>query len=265
MRPRARRVVLTDRAPHVLSHQPAPLGAALGEVLRRDGIELVLGAGVTGARREDGGDGDYVLSLDDGRQLRGDKLLVATGRRPRVHDIGLETVGVRADEHGIPVDASLRAAQNIWVVGDATGRWMLTHVGKYQGEVVADNILGTPRQVDYRAVPGVVYTDPQAASVGAQDAPFSASVPLSEVAKTATYTRAYAEDNGFLTLLSDGRSRRSQRCTSPRSRPCATGSPPGSGSAGPPGRSAPGRSAPSCARRRRSGRQRRIWRSSSSC
>ncbi|GAA0230372.1 NAD(P)/FAD-dependent oxidoreductase [Actinomadura nitritigenes] len=195
-------VVLTGQGGHVLPREPAPLGEALGEVLRRDGIEVVLGPAAVGARRE--GE-DYVLTLDDGRELRGDKLLVATGRRPRVHDIGLETVGVSAGDHGIPVDARLRAAEGIWVVGDATGLWMLTHVGKYQGEVVADNILGDPREADYTAVPRVVFTDPQAASVGATEARFSATVPISEVAKTATYTRAYAEANGFLTLLSDGR------------------------------------------------------------
>src|SRR5262249_39548995 len=64
--------------------------------------------------------------------------------------------------------------------------------------------LGTPRRADYEAVPRVVYTDPQAAAVGAGAARFSAMVPLSDVAKTATYTRAYADNNGFLTLLSDG-------------------------------------------------------------
>ena len=81
---------------------------------------------------------------------------------------------------------------------------LLTHVGKYQGEVVAANILGEPREANYEAIPDVVYTDPQAASVGVSQAPFSATALLSEVAKTATYTHAYATSNGFLTLLSDG-------------------------------------------------------------
>ena len=194
-------VVLTAHGRRVLPREPAPLGEALGEVLRRDGIEIVLGPRVVAARREGQ---DYVLALDDGRELRGDKLLVATGRRPRVHDIGLETVGVSAEDNGIPVDGRLRVAEKLWAIGDATGLWMLTHVGKYQGEVVAANILGTPREADYTAVPRVVYTDPQAASVGATEASFSATVPISDVAKTATYTRAYADSNGFLTLLSDG-------------------------------------------------------------
>ena len=178
-----------------------PLGEALGEVLRRDGIELVLGARTAAARRD--GE-DYVLELDDGRELRGDRLLVATGRRPRVAGIGLETVGIQADGHGIPVDARLRAGERLWAIGDVTGIWPLTHVGKYQGEGVAANILGKPREASYHAVPRVTYTDPQAAASGATEARFSATAAVSEVAKTATYTHAYAESNGFLTLLSDG-------------------------------------------------------------
>ena len=194
-------VALVEGAGHVLSREPAPLGEALGEVLRRDGVELFLGVHATAARR----DGEeFVLELDDGNELRGDRLLVATGRRPRVDDLGLETVGVEADRHGIPVDSRLRAAERLWAIGDVNGIWQLTHVGKYQGEVVAANILGEPREANYDAVPRVVYTDPQAAAVGATEAAFSATVPLAEVPKTATYTRAYAESNGFLTLLSDG-------------------------------------------------------------
>ena len=193
--------VVIDMAEHVLAREPAPLGEALGEALRREGIELALSANATAARRE----GEtYVLEFDDGRELRGDRLLVATGRRPRVHGVGLETVGVEPDARGVPVDAHLRAAEHLWAIGDVNGLWPLTHVGKYQGEVVAANILGEPRKANYEAVPRVVYTDPQAAAVGASAGRFSAMVPVSGVAKTATYTRAYAEQNGFLTLLSDG-------------------------------------------------------------
>jgi dihydrolipoamide dehydrogenase len=194
-------VVLVQSGPQLLNREPAALGAALAEVLRRDGIEVVLGSRATAARKD--GD-DYVLTLDDGRELRGDRLLAATGRKLRVDDIGLETVGVEKNPRGIPTDARLRAADRLWVIGDVTGAFLLTHVGKYQGEVVASNILGEEREVNYDAVPRVVYTDPQAAAVGATEATFSATVPLNEIAKTETYTRAYAESNGFLTLLSDG-------------------------------------------------------------
>lgn len=192
---------IADMAERVLAREPAPLGEALGDVLRGEGVELVLSASATAARR----DGDeYVLAFDDGRELRGDRLLVATGRRPRVQAIGLDTVGLDPGAHAVPVDAHLRAAERLWAIGDVTGIWPLTHVGKYQGEVVADNILGRPRTARYDAVPRVVYTDPQAAAVGDAAGRFSASARVSEVAKTATYTRAYAEQNGFLTLLSDG-------------------------------------------------------------
>jgi pyruvate/2-oxoglutarate dehydrogenase complex dihydrolipoamide dehydrogenase (E3) component len=192
---------LVEGGDHVLAKEPAALGEALGEALRADGVELVLGAHAAAARRD--GE-DYVLELDDGRELRGDRLLVATGRRPRVEGIGLETVGIEPDPHGIPVDARLSAGDGLWAVGDVTGIWPLTHVGKYQGRVVAANILGEAREANYEAVPRVVFTDPQAAAVGAGEGAFSATVPVSEVAKTATWTHAYADSNGFLTLVSDG-------------------------------------------------------------
>ncbi|HTO26723.1 MAG TPA: NAD(P)/FAD-dependent oxidoreductase [Gaiellaceae bacterium] len=194
-------VVIVEGGRHVLPREPAPLGDALGEVLHRDGIELIVNTQAKTAAR----DGDeFVLELDDGNEVRGDRLLVATGRRPRVEGIGLETVGVEANPRGVPVDANLRAGERLWAVGDVTGIWQLTHVGKYQGDVVAANILGEAREANYDATPRVVYTDPQAGSVGAGEAPFSGTAPINSIAKTETYTRAYAESIGFLTLLSDG-------------------------------------------------------------
>ena len=194
-------VALVEAGERVLGREPAPLGEALGEALRRDGIELVLGVAAVAASRE--GE-DFVLQLEDGRELRGDHLLVATGRRPRVEGIGLDTVGITPEPRGVPVDSRMRAGERLWAIGDVTGIWQLTHVGEYQGEVVASNILGERREAHHEAVPRVTYTDPQAAAVGATAAEFTATVALSEIAKTATYTHAYAETNGFLTLLSDG-------------------------------------------------------------
>ncbi len=194
-------VTLVEGAAHLLPREPPRLGEALAEDLRAEGIEVVVGVPATaaGLDRE-----EYVLDLGDGRQVRGDRLLVATGRRPRVEGIGLETVGVKADGHGIPVDSHMRAGERLWAIGDVTGIWPLTHVGEYQGDVVAANILGEDREANYEAVPRVVYTDPQAASVGATEASFSGTAPLSAEPKTETFTRTYAECNGFLTLLSDG-------------------------------------------------------------
>ena len=182
-------VALVEGAAHVLAREPAPLGDALGEALRADGIELLLGVHATAARRD--GE-DYVLALDNGSEMRGDRLLVATGRRPRVDGLGPGDGRRAGRAHGIPVDTRLRAGERLWAIGDATGIRLLTHVGKYQGEVVAANILGEAREANYEAIPDVVYTDPQAAAVGAIEARFTATVPVSEVAKTATYTRAYA-------------------------------------------------------------------------
>ena len=193
--------VVVEGSDRVLPREPAPLGEALGEALRRDGIELMLGMHAAAARQEGA---EYVLQFDGRPDLRGDRLLVATGRRPRVDGIGLETVGVEPAPHGIPVDDHLRAGERLWAIGDVNGIWPLTHVGEYEGEVVAANILGDDRPANYDAVPRVTYTDPQAAAVGAVEADYTATAPVSEVPKTATYTHAYAESNGFLTLLSDG-------------------------------------------------------------
>ena len=194
-------VVIVEGAGHLLPREPAPLGEALGKALRRDGIELMLGMHATAVRR----DGDeYVLVFNDGLELRGDRLLVATGRRPRVEGIGLETVGIEANPHGIRVDDYLRAGERLWAIGDVTGIWPLTHVGEYEADVVAANISGDPRPANYEAVPRVTYTDPQAAAVGAADAAYSGTALVSDVPKTATYTHRYAESNGFLTVLSDG-------------------------------------------------------------
>jgi pyruvate/2-oxoglutarate dehydrogenase complex dihydrolipoamide dehydrogenase (E3) component len=186
---------------HVLPREPKPLGDALGEVMSAEGIELCFGQHASAVSAQDG---EYVLEFPERPALRGDRLLVATGRRPRVHDIGLDSVGIEPGRQGIEVDARLNAGEGVWAIGDAAGIWPLTYVGKYQGRVVAENLLGGHREANYEAVPRVVFTDPQAAAIGAAEGPLTATVQLSAVARTATYTRAYDQKPGFMTLVSDG-------------------------------------------------------------
>lgn len=89
-----------------------------------NGVALCLGQQASAVRYEDG---EYVLEFPDREPLRGDKLLVATGRRPRVHGIGLETLGIEQ----LAVDSRMNVGVGRWAIGDVTGIWPLTYVGKY--------------------------------------------------------------------------------------------------------------------------------------
>jgi pyruvate/2-oxoglutarate dehydrogenase complex dihydrolipoamide dehydrogenase (E3) component len=195
-------VSLVEGMDYLLPNEPRALGEALGETLEADGVELCFGQHASAVRHEDG---EYVLSFPERPDLRAEKLMVATGRRPRTKGLGLESVGIEVGERGdIEVDARLSAGDNVWAIGDVNGVWPLTYVGKYQGRVVASNILGQERHANYDAVPRVVFTDPQAASVGDAEGALESTTLLKDVSKTATYTREYADKPWFMTLVSDG-------------------------------------------------------------
>jgi len=194
-------VAVVEGQEHLLPREPSRLGEALGEALTAEDVELCFGQHASGVRADDG---EYVLEFPGREDLRGDRLLVATGRKPRIDGIGLETVGIEPGKRGIEVDARMAAGDGVWAIGDVTGIWPLTYVGKYQGRVAAANILGREAEASYDAVPRVVFTDPQAASVGEAEGPLTATVPIASTPRTATYMRAYDETPGFMTLVSDG-------------------------------------------------------------
>ena len=193
-------VSLVEGAPHLMAREPAALGEALTQVLEREGVNVYLGQHAASARMDGAG---YVLVLEGGTELRGEKLLVATGRAPRVEGVGLEAIGIEPDRHGVPVDGRMRVADGVWAVGDVTGIMMFTHVGKYQGRIAAADILGKDVRADYRAVPRVVFTDPELAAVGETDGPLTATAQMSEVPRWYAYTDE-RDVPGFLTLVSDG-------------------------------------------------------------
>ena len=194
-------VVILERDDHVLAKEHTSAGEALARALEREGIELRLGAAVKSAARH--GDG-FALALGGGEELRGDKLLVATGRKPRSSELGLENAGVRTDEHGaVEVDERLRAADGVWAVGDVTGIMPFTHVGKYQARIAIADMTGQQARADYRAVPRVVFTDPQVAAVGATEGEREGTISLQSISRTSTYSREYEQIEGFLTLFAD--------------------------------------------------------------
>ena len=161
------RVTIVQGPPRLADREEPQIGEMLERILEADGVELVLGRRAVGVRAEGG---QKVVSLDDGSVARGAELVVAVGRRPRVEGIGLESAGVEVSPRGIAIDERCRAAEGVWAAGDVTGVAMFTHVGKYQARIASMDILGRPAKADYRAVPRVVFTDPEVAAVGMSEA-----------------------------------------------------------------------------------------------
>ncbi len=193
------KVTLVEAEDRLLSREAERVGTTLAEALEEEGIELRLGALAEGA----GTDGDgYTLTLKGGEELSAEKLLVATGRKPNV-DVGLDKVGIVPGERGIEVDERLRAGDGVWAIGDVNGISPFTHVGKYQARIAAQDMLGNQARADYRAVPRVVFTDPQVCAVGESEGKATGTCELTDIARTSTYARN-GKARGFLTLVSDG-------------------------------------------------------------
>jgi pyruvate/2-oxoglutarate dehydrogenase complex dihydrolipoamide dehydrogenase (E3) component len=157
------RTTLVESSPHVLARVDAEAGELLRERFEAEGITVVVEAR---AERVEPTETGMRVHLSNGEAPEAERLLVATGRRPNVHDLGLEELGVNLTEKGIEVDERMRAADGVWAIGDPTGVALLTHVGKYQARVAAANVAGGDYRADYRAIPAAVFTDPQVASVG---------------------------------------------------------------------------------------------------
>jgi pyruvate/2-oxoglutarate dehydrogenase complex dihydrolipoamide dehydrogenase (E3) component len=154
-------VTIVQRPDRLLPREDPAVGELIGERLREDGIDVRLGARAVAVERQAA---RRLVRLADGGAVAGDELLVASGRRPRVD--GLDALGVQLGARGVAIDERCRAADGIWAIGDVTGVMPFTHVGMYQARVVVDDIAGRPRAADYRAIPRVVFCDPEIAAVG---------------------------------------------------------------------------------------------------
>ena len=159
-------VTLVETENRLLCAEPAFAGGILADVLRRAGVELRLGAVATKVERGGAAGEGLVLILADGTRVEADRLLLASGRRPRLTGLGLDILGIEVTPGmPLPVDETCRVRDGVWAAGDATGTGY-THVARYQAGIVAANLLGESCRADYRALPRPVYTDPAVFAIG---------------------------------------------------------------------------------------------------
>jgi pyruvate/2-oxoglutarate dehydrogenase complex dihydrolipoamide dehydrogenase (E3) component len=157
-------VTIIEAADRLLSSEEPEASDLIEAVLRRDGVTIVTGENVRSVKADDD---SFTLDFGGDGHVTADRLLVATGRRPQMADLGWAAMGVDAAAAFIATDERMRVAPGIWAVGDVTGHGAFTHVATYQAEIAVADILGKPiHGADYRAVPRVVYTDPEIGSVG---------------------------------------------------------------------------------------------------
>lgn len=162
------RVTIIEGRDRLLALEEPEASEVIGSVFAAEGVELR-----TGVRAERVGerDGSLVVALDDGSEVAGEQLLVATGKTVDLAGLGLEAAGIEPSGRFIDVDDRLRAAPGVWAVGDVTGKAMFTHVAMYQGAIVAADLMGEdPPPADYSSIPRITFTDPEVGSVGLSEA-----------------------------------------------------------------------------------------------
>jgi pyruvate/2-oxoglutarate dehydrogenase complex dihydrolipoamide dehydrogenase (E3) component len=186
-------VTLVESSPQLLGEEESSVAAALADVLRREGVEVLVG--VEAERFERTADGRARAHLSDGSTREVERVLLAVGRAPSTDGLGLDLLGIEPGETGaLEVDGHCRVTDHVYAAGDVTGVAPYTHTANYQARVVADVLLGKERAADYRAIPRVVYTDPPVASVGKHEKAakdegidaVTAVMDLADVPRTAT-------------------------------------------------------------------------------
>jgi pyruvate/2-oxoglutarate dehydrogenase complex dihydrolipoamide dehydrogenase (E3) component len=165
-------VTLVEALPRVIAGEEEFASELIREALEGLGVQLVLGVKATAVRREpsaDGRRGPVTLELEDDRSFSGEELLVAAGRRPHTDTLGLESLGLEPGGF-VDVEDTMQVPDHGWlyVIGDANGRVLLTHMAKYQARIAAEHILGrsTPLLSDGQLSPRVIFTEPQVGAVG---------------------------------------------------------------------------------------------------
>ncbi|MFG3408101.1 dihydrolipoyl dehydrogenase family protein [Streptomyces sp. NPDC048142] len=161
-------VTVVEALERLLPLEEPESGELIAGVLGDEGVTVRTGTRAASVRYADE---TFTLALDGGEELSAERLLVATGRRPDLSGLGLETIGLDPQARALAVDPHMLAAPGLWGIGDVTGHGAFTHVAMYQAEIAVRSILAEPGpEADYRALPRVTFTDPEIGSVGLTEA-----------------------------------------------------------------------------------------------
>ncbi len=199
-------VTIIEGADRILAGEEPAASEVIESVFAAEGITVHKGAHVTSVEAR----GDQTaVQLDDGAELVGEKLLVATGRRVSLEGLGLETIGIDTSDRFLEIDDHLKVADRTYAIGDITGKGMLTNAAVYQGNMVVDEILGkNPPPADYFCHPRITFTDPEVGSVGfseaaAREAGIDVDVVTKNVAGTFRGVLHGAAAQGVIKLVVD--------------------------------------------------------------
>ncbi len=199
-------VTLVEAEDGLLPGEPAFTGEILAAALRRAGAEICLGSPAAKAERTPDG---LTLALADGTRIEANRLLLATGRRPRLRGLGLDALGITVEPGAaLPTTTTCQVAgagEHVWAAGDVTGAGH-THVGRYQAGIVAANIAGQQREADYSAIPRAVFTTPAVFAVGVNPRTGASVVTAGASLADTARARLGDDDNGCLELYADPRS-----------------------------------------------------------
>ena len=199
-------VSIVEALDRLMPREEPEVGELMREVFESEGISVHVGAMATQVGEDDG---EIVVTLDNGTEVRGEKLLVATGRRTNVEGLGLDNVGIELDSPYVPVDDHLQVTDGLWAVGDITGKGLFTHIAAYQAPIAAASILGEEHApADYRAMPRVTFTDPEVGSVGlteqeARDVGLNVAVATQNVPWSARGWLHSSGNEGIIKLVVD--------------------------------------------------------------
>ena len=199
-------VAVVDVAERLVALEEPEAGELIARVFEREHIRVICGARILAASHAGN---TFTLDVEGMSPVAGERLLVATGRRPDLSAIGAGSVGIDEKAKAIPVDGSMRAGERLWAIGDVTGKGAFTHMSMYQAGICVADILGEEHEeAEYRAVPRVTFTDPEVGSVGmtesqAREAGLQIRTGFAELRKSARGWIHKVGNDGFIKLVED--------------------------------------------------------------